>query len=186
MRRTMGDIAADSLVHLIQHLRQAGGGTEIALLSDEDLLARFVQSRDQAAFEVLVWRHGAMVLGSARRRLGRTPDAEDAFQAAFLTLARKASSIRRRGALAAWLHQVVCRICTRILHQRHGLREQPLNGHEVIDSSASPDADLALHLDSEINRLPDRYRRVTVLCYLEGRSTEDAAAALGCPRGTVL
>src|SRR5262245_61204570 len=107
MRRTMGDIAADSLVHLIQHLRQAGGGSEIALLSDEDLIARFVQTRDQAAFEMMVWRHGEMVLSAARRKLGRTPDAEDAFQAAFLTLARKADSIRRRGALAAWMHQVV-------------------------------------------------------------------------------
>ncbi len=184
----MGERAADSLIQLIQRLREAGGGSEIALLSDEDLIARFVQTRDQAAFEVLVWRHGEMVLSAARRRLGRTPDAEDAFQAAFLTLARKSDTIRRRGALAGWLHQVVCRICLRIGQQRQTQyrRERSLNGHDTIDSKPHPDSELAQQIDAEIERLPDRYRRVVVLCYLQGRTTEEAAGVLGCPRGTVL
>jgi RNA polymerase sigma factor (sigma-70 family) len=184
----MGERAADSLVQLIQRLREAGGGSGIALLSDEDLIARFVQTRDQAAFEVLVWRHGEMVLSAARCRLGRTPDAEDAFQAAFLTLARKADTIRRRGALAGWLHQVVCRICLRMIQQRQSRqrREQSLNGHDAIDSKTQADGELTQQIDAEIERLPDRYRRVVVLCYLQGRTTEEAAGVLGCPRGTVL
>src|SRR5262245_17684694 len=188
MRRTMGDIAADSLVHLIQHLRQAGGGTEIALLSDEDLLTRFLQSRDQAAFEVMVWRHGELVLRAARRKRGRTPDAADAFQAGFLTLARKADSIRRRGALAAWMHQVVGRICLRIIQQRQARqrREQSLSGHDAIDSKPQVDTGLAQQIDAAVEQLPDRYRGVVVLCYLQGRTTEEAAGVLGCPRGTVL
>jgi DNA-directed RNA polymerase specialized sigma24 family protein len=79
-------------------------------LSDAHLLERFVTCRDEAAFEVLVWRHGAMVLGVCRRLLRDEHDAEDAFQAAFLVLVRKAASIRKRTAVASWLYKVAYRV----------------------------------------------------------------------------
>ena len=113
-------MAADVLRDLIARLRRGGdaGG-----LSDAQLLQRFTKHRDEAAFELLVWRHGALVLGAARRWLGHSADAEDVFQATFLTLARKAGSIRRGEALAAWLHQVVVRIARR---ERRRQARQPL------------------------------------------------------------
>jgi RNA polymerase sigma factor (sigma-70 family) len=170
---------------LIARLRQGGG--EAAGLSDAQLLARFAAYRDEAAFELLVWRHGGLVLGAARRLLGEEADAEDAFQATFLTLARKAGSIRRGEALAAWLHQVVSRIARRERKRRARRRflEQPLDGIDAGRDDTVID-DVGLLLDEEIGRLPERYRRVVVLCYLQGSGVSDAAAALGCPRGTVL
>src|SRR5262245_37624507 len=111
----IGCIMADPLHSLIQRLRSAGDAEP---LGDAELLGRFISGRDAASFEVLVWRHGAMVLGTARRLLGNDADAEDAFQATFLTLARKAGSIRRGAALAAWRHLVACRVAGRI--RQHG------------------------------------------------------------------
>jgi RNA polymerase sigma factor (sigma-70 family) len=179
-------MSADVLRHLIVRLRRGGGGAA-AGLSDTALLARFAAYRDEAAFELLVWRHGGLVLGAAQRLLGNGADAEDAFQATFLTLARKAGSIRRGEALAAWLHQVVGRIARRQRRHRarRGLVEQPLGGAEPGRNDAPVD-DLGPLLDDEIARLPERYRRIVVLCYLQGAGVADAAAALGCPYGTVL
>jgi len=171
---------ADTLHSLIKRLHPADDAKR---LDDAELLARFIRTHDAAAFEVLVWRHGAMVLGAARRLLGNEADAEDAFQATFLTLARKAGSIRRGGALAAWLHLVACRVAGRQRRQRRPMRS--LNGCDVATTPLPAD-DLGGVLDCEIARLPERFRRVVVLCYLEGRSAEEAAAVLGCPRGTVL
>jgi DNA-directed RNA polymerase specialized sigma24 family protein len=129
---------ADPLYSLIQRLRSAGDAEP---LGDVELLNRFVRTRDPAAFEVLVWRHGAMVLGAAHRLLGNDADAEDAFQATFLTLARKAASIRRGGALAAWLHLVACRVARRMHQQQQSLR--PLDGHDVAAPESPPPDDVA-------------------------------------------
>src|SRR5262245_33138362 len=174
----------DALRDLITRLRHGG---DAAGLSDAQLLARFAAYRDEAAFELLVWRHGGLVLGAAKRLLGDEVDAEDAFQATFLTLARKAGSVRRGEALAAWLHQVVCRIARRERNRRALRRvvEQRLIGTEPGRDDPQVD-DLGPLLDDEVARLPERYRRVVLLCYLQGCGVADAAAALGCPRGTVL
>src|SRR5947209_1212891 len=180
-RPHVGNRMADPLHSLIQRLRGAGDAEP---LGDAELLGRFVRGRDPAAFEVLVWRHGPMVLGCARRSLGNDADAEDAFQATFLTLARKAGSIRRGGALAAWLHLVARRIAGRIRQQRRPLRS--LDGRDIAAPGAAPPDELACVLDEEIAGLPERFRRAVVLCYLEGHSAEEAAELLGCPRGTVL
>ncbi|MFL5342669.1 MAG: RNA polymerase sigma factor, partial [Gemmataceae bacterium] len=178
-------MAGDVLRDMIARLRQAddaSGG-----LSDAQLLERFIAGRDEAAFEVLVWRHGGLVLGTARHWLGHTADADDAFQATFLTLARKAHTVRHRTALAAWLHQVVLRIALRARKSRarRDSVERPLEGRDVAAPEAPADDVMAV-LDAEVNRLPEKHRRAVVLCYLQGRSTADAARELGCPRGTVL
>lgn len=150
---------------------------------DSELLRRFTHDRDEAAFELIVWRHGGMVLNMCRRAVRDEQLAEDAFQAVFLVLARKAGAVR--GNLGGWLFKVARRVSARALKTRPAV--QP-----VIETAAAPTADsaerdeLSALLDAEVARLPERLRRAVVLCYLGGHSTEDAARELGCPRGTVL
>jgi RNA polymerase sigma factor (sigma-70 family) len=162
-------------------------------VTDSELLARFLGQRDEAAFELLVWRHGPMVLGICRRVLQDAHDAEDAFQATFLTLARKADSIGRRESLAGWLYTVAQRIALRArARQAHRTsREKPLADVVVEESACDPSELLAWRelrplVDAEVARLPEKYREVFVLCYLEGKTNEEAAEQLGCPKGTVL
>jgi RNA polymerase sigma factor (sigma-70 family) len=153
--------------------------------SDADLLARFARSRDEAAFELLVWRHGAMVLSACRRVLHHDQDAEDAFQAVFLVLAKKSRTVARGSALPAWLHRVAVRIATRLAQSRRAIA--PMAAAPV--APPEPDAvvreELCGIVDDEIDRLPERFRRAVVLCYLEGLSAAEAAERLGCPTGTV-
>jgi RNA polymerase sigma factor (sigma-70 family) len=155
---------------------------------DAELLRRFAEGRDQAAFELLVWRHGGMVLGVCRRVLRDGHAAEDAFQAAFLVLARKAGSVRAGASVAGWLHRVARRVALRAAKQRatRRQRETVLVADPPARAGAEPDAELRAVLDAEIDRLPERFRLPVVLCYLDGRTTEDAARLLGVPRGTVL
>jgi RNA polymerase sigma factor (sigma-70 family) len=153
--------------------------------ADAVLVARFADTRDEVAFELLVRRHGAMVLAACQRVLGHTEDAEDAFQAAFLVLARKAASVRRGTAVPAWLHRVAVRIARRAAGRRRPTTTL------VADPPARPAPDeaerseLRALLDVEIDRLSEPFRRAFVLCYLEGLSNADAAQVLGCPVGTV-
>jgi RNA polymerase sigma factor (sigma-70 family) len=156
--------------------------------SDGQLLERFVQGRDAEAFELLVWRHGAMVMNVGLRVLRRLHDAEDAFQATFLTLARKAGTIGKGESVGSWLYKVAYRIA---LRSRNTAPTRSLPREPLPDaSSAEPIADLLwreLHsvLDEEINQLPDKYRAAFVLCHLEGQTIEAAARSLGCPPATV-
>jgi RNA polymerase sigma factor (sigma-70 family) len=153
-------------------------------VSDAELLARFARDRDQAAFELLVWRHGPMVFGACRRILRDSHLAEDAFQAAFLILARKAGSVRAGGSVAGWLHRVARRVAVRAAKQRR--RIEPLAADPPGRPTYTPNTELRAILDAEIDRLPDRFRLPVVLCHLDGRTTEDAARLLGVPRGTIL
>ncbi len=158
-------------------------------LPDAQLLENFVARRDEASFEVLVWRHGAMVLALCRRVLRDAHEAEDAFQATFLVFARKAGSIGRGEAVACWLYKVAYRIAIRL--RAAALQRQLATAapDELVAPCAPDDAewrDLRPVLDDEIARLPEKYRAPFVLCYLEGRTNEEAAAQLGCPKGTVL
>jgi RNA polymerase sigma factor (sigma-70 family) len=173
---------------LLHRLRGLTGSVEGGL-TDAELLERFVARRDEAAFEVLLWRHGPMVLGVCRRLLRRDHDVEDAFQATFLALARKAGSIGRREALAGWLYQVAYRVglTARAVAVKRAARERPwydLPGADLPDAVA--DNDLRAVLDEEVRRLPARYRLPFVLCHLQGLTNEEAAQQLGCPTGTVL
>ncbi len=179
---------ADGLQAFLRCLHRLARAPSGGTLTDGQLLDRFVAERDQAAFEVLVWRHGPMVLNVCRRLLGRPEDAEDAFQAAFLVLVRKARSVRRHDALGAWLYRVAYRVALRARagiarragHERPGVDEAPA---PAADGGAGPD--LRPVLDEEISRLPEKYRTAVVLCYLEGKSNQEAAACLGCAEGTV-
>lgn len=154
-------------------------------VSDAELLGRFVRSADQSAFELLVWRHAVMVFGVCRRIVRDEHLAEDAFQAVFMVLARKAGSVRGSN-LAGWLFRVARRVAVRARTRAdtRATRETPL----AAEPAAPPDAsgEVLAILDEEIGRLPERFRLPVVLCYLGGRSTEEAARVLGCPRGTVL
>jgi RNA polymerase sigma factor (sigma-70 family) len=166
----------------------------IARRSDDDatdcqLLERFASGRDETAFAALVARHGPMVLGVCRRVLHNAHDAEDAFQAAFLVLARKAGSISRPEALGNWLYGVAYRTAleARTKDAKRRARERERAEKATVDpSSAIVWSDIRAVLDSEVNRLPDKYRSPFVLCYMEGRTNEEAARLLRCPKGTIL
>jgi len=156
-------------------------------LADGVLLDRFVVNRDQAAFAALVDRHGPMVLGVCRRVLGRAHDAEDAFQAAFLVLARKAPSIRKRDALASWLHGVAYHVAANLrrAESRRGALQIPrpdVTQEDVVAEVSWREVWAAI--DEELALLPQRYRAPLVLCYLEGRTRDEAALSLGWSEGT--
>ena len=160
-------------------------------LSDEELLEQFVAGsadRAEAAFAALVNRHGAMVLGVCRRVLGHRHSAEDAFQATFLVLARKAPVISQREQLASWLHGVARRAAmdARVRAARQVAKEKRLG---IMSPSESIDeihrSELRLILDEELARLPERHRAAILLCELEGLSRREAARQLGVSEGTL-
>jgi len=157
-------------------------------LSEWQLLERFVAYRDELAFQVFVSRHGPMVLGICRRMLANAADVEDAFQATFLVLLKRAGSLGPGDAIAAWLHGVAVRVAqqARSAAARRGQRERLGMTYEVAGvDPASEDSELRRILDEEINRLPLKYRAPIVLCYLEGQTHEQAARQLHWPLGTV-
>jgi RNA polymerase sigma-70 factor (ECF subfamily) len=156
--------------------------------TDKLLLERFARHRDEAAFAALVRRHGPMVLGVCQRVLHNLHDAEDAFQATFLVLVRKSGSLARPELLANWLHGVACRMALNA--RAEGARRRGCE-RRVVDMPVEATTevvwrDLRPVLDEEVNRLPDVYRVPFVLCYLEGKTNDEAARHLGCPKGTVL
>jgi RND family efflux transporter MFP subunit len=165
---------------------------EVGGASDAQLLDRFATNRDEAAFELLLWRHARLVFGVCLRLLHDMHDAEDAFQATYLTLARHAGRIAKREAVAGWLHKVAYRVAltARAQRARRDAREKRIGGAEHLSASPAAEAsvenqELRSLLDQEIGRLPMRFRAPVVLCYLEGKSVDEAAVLLGCPRGTV-
>jgi RNA polymerase sigma factor (sigma-70 family) len=161
-------------------------GTEDEL-PDARLLQLFVQSREEAAFEALLRRHGQMVLGVCRRVLGNEPDAEDAFQATFLVLVRKASSLRSGEALASWLYAIAYRTARKAqamtLKRRN--KESLVPPRRPCESADGPWDELVEHLDTELSRLPEKYRAPVVLCELEGKSRKEAARLLHLAEGTL-
>ncbi|QDV33116.1 sigma-70 family RNA polymerase sigma factor [Tautonia plasticadhaerens] len=157
-------------------------------LSEAQLLGRFLESRDDLAFEALVSRHGPMVLRTCRSLLADPNDAEDAFQATFLVLARRASTIRNPEHLGPWLHRTARRVCTRLGKSASRRRHVERLATESLDTAPAPDRRphpdrLAIH--AAIDRLPRNYRLVILLCDLEGRSHAEAASQLDWPLGTV-
>jgi RNA polymerase sigma factor (sigma-70 family) len=176
------------LQNVVRRLSRLVGAGAMGGLADAELVRRWIAARDQAAFEVLLWRHGPMVLGVCRRTLRREQDAEDAFQATFLALVRSASSLRSGEAIGSWLYRVAYRVAVQM--RAAAVRRRTLDA-AALDSLAEtgPDpaeCELRAALDEEVNRLPEHYRAAFVLCYLEGRTNEEAARELGRPVGTIL
>jgi RNA polymerase sigma factor (sigma-70 family) len=161
--------------------------SECVAVTDEELLGRFVNERDEAAFESLLLRHGAMVLGVCRRILRREADAHDAFQATFLVFLRKAGSIKPRAMVGNWLYGVAQRTSLRARALRR-MQTMSWADESLASCDASQDrvqAELRDLLDRELSQLPDKYRAPVVLCALEGRSIKEAAQTLNCPTGTI-
>jgi RNA polymerase sigma factor (sigma-70 family) len=157
--------------------------------TDAALLTRFAADGDGRAFAALVERHGGMVLGVCRRLVGHEQDAEDAFQATFLVLARKAGAIRRHESVGPWLYGVAQRVArkARETTARRQIREATLDEALAAGPMADePDAEVRAAVNAAVGELAPRFLRPVVLCYFQGQSTEDAARALGCPRGTIL
>ncbi len=177
---------------LRKQLDRLSGMGVVGNLSDGSLLERIVHKQGeeaQSAFTVLVERHGPMVLGVCRHALCHSHDADDAFQATFMVLARKATSVRKAESVASWLHGVALRVAKRAKSEvarraEYERRSALMKASEPERVEGLPDSWPELH--EEIARLPRHYREPVVLCYLEGLSADVAAQRLGCPRGTVL
>jgi RNA polymerase sigma factor (sigma-70 family) len=156
--------------------------------TDGLLLERFVVQLDESAFATLVERHGPLVLNLCRRLLGHAQDAEDAFQATFLVLIRKARTLDRRGSLAGWLYGVAYRIAVRAranAARQRTLERQAVPMEHTYTDLDPPDPELREAIDQELSRLPEKYRTPIVLCYLEGKTHVEAAQQLNWPVGTV-
>jgi RNA polymerase sigma factor (sigma-70 family) len=178
-------MATAQLHGVLRHLRRA------ALLHDDrtdgQLLECFISQREEAAFEVLVRRHGPMVWGVCRRVLRNDADAEDAFQATFLVLVRKAAAITDRATVGNWLYGVAhnTALKAKAMTSRRRVKEREAAGQPRPGVTEDVWNDLRPLLDEELGRLPERYRAVIVLCDLEGQPIKEAARLLGCPQGTV-
>ena len=173
---------------IVQHLRKIVRRIDGPEISDGQLLEAFVTDRDAAAFESLVQRHGPMVLGVCRRVLRDPHDAEDAFQATFLVLARKAASVSPREMVGNWLYGVAHTTAVRARAANAKRRQRERQVLEMPEPQAlreEPHDDLQQLLDEELARLPDKHRVPIVLCDLEGRPRREVARQLKIPEGTL-
>jgi RNA polymerase sigma factor (sigma-70 family) len=173
------------VLRTIRRLVEPAGGPDVA---DAELLEHFLARGEEAAFAALLRRHGPMVLSVCRRVLRHQQDAEDAFQATFLVLARQASHIRKRESVSSWLYGVAYRVA----RKAQALRERrPVGRRGAVDTRGDdPGIEVAWRevlgvVDEEVQRLAAKYRAPIVLCYLEGKTHDEAAAQLGWPPGTV-
>jgi RNA polymerase sigma factor (sigma-70 family) len=175
-------MANDSVPTVLDRLRRLFTARQTSRLADRHLLQRFLADRDEAAFAALVQRHGPMVFGVCRSVLRQQQDAEDAYQATFLVLARRAAAVRRQDSLASWLHGVAYRLSlkARTLDARRRARERaalPQPVPESMDDLTWRELRAVLH--EELDRLREQLRAPLVLCCLEGKTLDEAAQQLG-------
>jgi RNA polymerase sigma factor (sigma-70 family) len=167
---------------ILRHLRTFAAADSAGGPSDRQLLEQFVAGRE-TAFEALVRRHAPLVLAVCRRVLRNEADADDAFQATFLVLAKKASEVGRQGSVAGWLHRVAYHAAIKVRgqaanrerHERQALPRRPADPLAEVTGR-----EFLAVLDEELQRLPDDARAALVLCYLQGHTCDDAARQLGC------
>ena len=181
-------MADNSFRLLVRYLGQISETDSAQDRTDTELLKRFVQNHDEAAFTTLVQRHGAMVLGVCRRVLHNEQDSEDVFQDTFLTLVRKATSIRNSASIANWLYGVARRLALKVRTRSARRRRYDVLVTKHRSEYAEPEPtwrEFLEILDEEITRLPDKYRKPVVLFYLEGQTQEEIAHQLRWPIGTV-
>src|SRR5262245_46276594 len=183
-------MSRQALNGVMQHLRQVAALERYRALADGELLERFAGAHDEAAFTALIERHGPMVLAVCRRALPDFHDAEDACQATFLVLARKASSVRKKASLGSWLHGVASRAAARLKrdHARRKARERGADARASRDPAADVSwREVQVVLDDAIQQLPERYRAPVILCYLECMTRKEADRPLrfspGCLHG---
>jgi RNA polymerase sigma-70 factor (ECF subfamily) len=181
-------LATAQLTHVVDHLRRLVLLRDATGLSDARLLESYIAERNEVAFEALVRRHASMVLSVCRRTLRNHHDAEDAFQATFLVLARNAASIKPRDRVANWLHGVAYRTALkaralRAKAQAAQSRARAFGRPQVTEDRRAEE----LHelVDRELSRLADIYRLPILLCDLEGKSIKETTRQLGWPQGTV-
>jgi RNA polymerase sigma factor (sigma-70 family) len=175
--------STNGILNRVRYLLQRADPTP-----DAELLARFVADRDADAFALLVRRHGPMVHGVCRRVLRNQADADDAFQATFLVLARRAGAVRPQGLLGNWLYGIAYRTALearRAAAVRRARERRAAEMNTRTPATNAPDRDLREALDRELAALPDIYRAAIVLCDLEGLSRKDAADRLGWREGTL-
>jgi RNA polymerase sigma factor (sigma-70 family) len=173
---------------VLRHIRGLIAADRAGQVPDAELLERFATRREGAAFAALVRRHGPLVHGVCRRVLHNRHDAEDAFQAAFLALARHAGAVGRRGSVGGWLHRVAYHtaVKARARAVRREERERLAEPRTAADPLAEVSGrELMALLDEELQRLPNEYREPLVLCYLEGKTRDEAARECGCSLGTM-
>jgi RNA polymerase sigma factor (sigma-70 family) len=180
-------MARTNLSAFLRQLTRAAAAETLGDQSDRQLVERFLASGDEAVFEAIVRRHGPMVYRVCWRALGQEQDAEDAFQATFLLLAQKLRSVRKHTSLASWLHGVARRVALKARAQAAARRhhEQQL----ATPPSRAPDEvtwrEVCAVLDGELARLPEKWRQPLILCYLEGRTQDEAARQLGWGKTTL-
>ncbi|HEV3445236.1 MAG TPA: sigma-70 family RNA polymerase sigma factor, partial [Gemmataceae bacterium] len=188
-RREVRQMASSVLLgNVVRRLNALGAVAVSPEAADAGLLERFILHRDEAAFAGLLRRHGPMVFSVCRHILNHPHDVEDAFQAAFLVLVQRASSIRRHGSLASWLYGVALRTARRALLGATRRRQRERRA-AMAPAQAAADgltwSEVRAVLHEEIERLPEKYRAPLVLCYLEGQTNARAARQLGVPAGSL-
>jgi RNA polymerase sigma factor (sigma-70 family) len=181
-------MASGSLARALDRLHRTSGLGSLRERTDVQLLEGFADRGEETAFEELVRRHGPMVFGVCRRLLGAAADADDAFQAVFLVLVLRARSIRKRASVGSWLYGVAYRVASRAradARRRHTAHRRLGPPREEPPAETSSTEELRPVLDEELERLPDKYRAPLVLCYLQGKTNEQAARELGWPSGSM-
>jgi RNA polymerase sigma factor (sigma-70 family) len=181
-------MAKAHLSGILRHLGELRDSNAVAEASDAELLGRFTDRHEEGAFAGLLRRHGPMVWAVARRSMPAVQDAEDVFQAVFLLLARKAAAIRKRGSVGSWLHGVTLHLALKA--RTRGARRQAHEKRAADMRDTRPRSEAVRQevqeaLDRALQDLPERYRAALVLCYLEGKTHEEAARLLGCPLTTL-
>ena len=181
-------MAAPTLGAFLQRLKHAMSAETLAACSDQELVERFRSGRDDAVFRSILDRHGPMVFHVCRRVLSSAADVEDAFQATFLILIRRGHTVRRHSSLASWLHGVAWRTAMKLRSQSDRRRRREARSARTESSpvtNATTWGEVRGILDDELRRLPESLRTALVLCYLEGRTQDEAAAQLGVSKSTL-